>query len=127
MHHQQMKMRHLSMLNQAGLWIILGTLLAILSHWFPRLLNELGTWPMILAFIGLIMGIYSKFRHPLSIALILIGGICYYKVETPLYTVWYLLPLALITSGILIHFVTKGPMPTSKHNMKLNDTENDTK
>lgn len=120
-------MIHNSRRMQAGLWVVLGMLLAILSYWNPALITELGSWPVVIAVIGLIMGIFGKFRHPLSSALILIGGVFYYKSETPFYTVWYLLPMVLIGGGILIHFVTKGTLPASKRNMVVNDTENDTK
>lgn len=91
----------------ATILIGIGLLLFVFRYALPVSLMPLATWPMLLLGIGLSVGILTRFRHPMSYALMIIGAVFLFNTDLPVFAGWYILPLVFIASGILTMFVTK--------------------
>lgn len=98
----------------AAILIGIGLTLFIFRHSLPVSLTLLPTLPMLLLAIGMLVGVLTKFRHPVSFVLIGIGSIFLFNTDLPVYGGWYIFPLVFIFSGILSRFVTKQGVGRSK-------------
>ena len=70
---------------------------------------------MLLLGIGLSVGVLTRFGHPVSYALMIIGSVFLFNTDLPVFAGWYLLPLVFIIPGILTMLVTKRGTSHSNH------------
>lgn len=97
----------------SGILIVIGIMLLVCTYFYPKLAPQLGAWPVTLGLIGILIGILSRFKHPLSYALVLIGIFFHLTTELPLLAYWHL-PLIFICVGVLSIFVTNHSSILSK-------------
>lgn len=96
------------------LLLIIGVILLITAQYSPIIYDRLASWPVQLAGIGLLIGIVSRFRHPVSFVLIVLGSFFSIFIELPVIASGFLLPVIYILTGFLKMLVTNSRQVYSK-------------
>lgn len=105
-------------IKTSTLLIGIGIMLLASTNLYPDMALQLGTWPVTLGLIGILISILSRFKHPLGYALLLIGIFFQLTTDLPLLAHWYL-PLLFICIGVLLLFVTNHPHILSNEKEQL--------
>ncbi len=84
------------------LFILTGVLLLALHAGFQlNLPAPWANWPVLIVFFGLTISIFSRFRHPAGIVLMLIGFFFLFLVPSPLVFAELIISILLICAGTL--------------------------
>ena len=101
-------------LGKANLLIGTGLLITFLHYLLPDDFIPIPTLPFFILGIGLLVGILTSFKHPVSFALLGIGGMFLFNTDLPMPGGWHILPIMFIITGIFNIFVTKRELEQSK-------------
>lgn len=92
----------------------IGVILLVAAQFSPSFLEHLASWPVQLAGIGLLIGILSRFGHPISYVLIVLGSFFSIYIDLPVIASGFLLPVLYIVTGFLKMLVTNTRQGYSK-------------
>lgn len=86
----------------AYLFILIGSFILFLRIFHPVIIpDHLNNWPIIITIVGLTIGLYSKFSHPSSFALVTIGTAFLFLLQMPMVYGDLIVSLYLMASGTL--------------------------